>query len=624
MQARAEKLLIGLVFLYHFLYAVAFFETIGIFLNPIRARAISLGLIMLLAFVMYTPTKNKLLLGLYRGFCILATVIITAYLVLAYDSFKFRIGSAVGYEVILGILAIFIVLESTRFTAGKEISVVAVIFILYAIFGRYLPGFFQAPPASIALVSGQTYLGLMGIYGLSIGIILDYVFGFLVFGFVLGHVGGIRFFIDLAFRVFGNRRGGSAQIAVATNQFFGMVSGSTLAAILVTGPLTIPRMRRDGYSERFMGGLIAAAADAAQLAPPVMGLVAFFMAAYLQLPYIDIVIAATFPALFYYISLYLSCYVLAVKRDLRPAPRSTEQLLPLWKLFIKNWHTVGASAVLITLLATEVTSARISIMISTALLLVGGSLRRETRPTLKDLQGTMVDAAKGLVEIGPVCAAAGIIIAVVGMTTLDYKFSAEITDIAGQNVLLLLVLASIACFVLGMGMPTLPAYILVVLLVAPTLTSLGLPPIAVHMFIFYQTLTAMVTPPVCLNVFAVAPMVKSTIWKIGISATVIGAARYVIPFLFVYRPGLLMIGSAKEILIDLLIACVVVLAVTFAQNMYGFTRARWWEIFSALLGALLLFYPMPEFLIAGSLLLILTLGSQVLRFFRAAPRPSTV
>ena len=177
------------------------------------------------------------------------------------------------------------------------------------------------------------------------------------------------------------------------------------------------------------------------------------------------------------------------------------------------------------------------------------------------------------------------------MTALDYKFSAEITEIAGQNVLLLLFLASIACFILGMGMPTLPAYILVVMLVAPTLVSLGLSPIAIHMFIFYQSLAAMLTPPVCLNVYAVAPMVNSTIWPIGISATIIGAARYVIPFFFVYRPGLLMIGSATDILVDIALCFVVIISLSFAQSKYGLTEAKWGEIVAALIGAFLLFYP---------------------------------
>ena len=620
MQAKVEKLCIGLVFLYHLLYSTAFFETIGIFLNPVRARAISLGLILLLAFLIYSPTKNKLLKGSYKGFGLLGTLVTTVYLVFGYDIFKYRIGSAVGYEVILGILAIAFVLESTRFTTGKEISIIAIALIFYTLFGHYLWGFFQAPPASMTLVSGQTYLGLMGIYGVPTGIILDYVFGFMVFGYIFQAVGGMHLFTQIALRVFGKSRGGSAKVAVATNCFFGMVSGSTLAAVLVTGPLTIPQMRKEGYSERYMGGLIAAAADAAQLMPPVMGIVAFFMAEYLRVPYIKVAIAAFAPGFFYYFSLFVSCHIEAIREGIRPLPPSEGQIPPLWKLLVKHWHCIAVSAFLIVMMVTQMTTIRQALMISTALLLVTGSLQKDTRPTFKALRDAVVDTARGMVSIAPVCATAGIIIACFSMTALDYKFSAEITDIAGKNLILLLFLASIACFILGMGMPTLPAYILVVMLVGPTLLSMGILPMVVHMFIFYQSLAAMLTPPVCLNVYAVAPMVNSTIWPIGISATVIGAARYVIPFFFVYRPGLLMIGNAMDIVVDTFLCFIVIVAISFTQNRYGLTNAKWLEIFAGLIGALLLFYPFGGLPIAsgavGAALVAFAVVSQLVRFYK--------
>ena len=619
MQAKAEKLCIALVFVYHLLYATALFETLGIFLNPVRARAISLGLILLLAFIMHSPTKNKLLKGSYKGFAILATLVTMIYPVFFYDIFKFRMGSAVGYEVILSILAIVIVLESTRFTAGKEIAIIAIALIFYALFGHYLSGFFQAPPASIALVSGQTYLGLEGIYGVPIAIILDYVFGFIVFGYVLEAVGGMRFFTQISLKVFGKSKGGSAKVAVATNFFFGMISGSSLASVLVTGPLTIPQMRKEGYSERYMGGLVSAAADAAQLMPPVMGVVAFFMAEYLHVPYIQIAIAAFIPGFFYYFSLFACCHLEAIRENLRPLPLE-EQLPPLWKLVIKYWHCTAALVLLIVMFVTQITTVRETLMIAIAFLLVTGSLQKDTRPTFKALRTAVVETSRNLVSVAPVCAAAGIIIACLSTTTLDYKFSAEITEIAGQNLLLLLFLSSVACFILGMGLPTLPAYILVVMLVAPTLLSMGVQPVVVHMFVFYQSLAAMLTPPVCLNVYAVAPMVNSKIWPIGITATTIGAARYIIPFFFVYRPGILMIGNVWDILGDICLLFFTIVAIAFAQSRYGLTNAKWLEIFAALVGAVLLFYPFGGFpipsQIVGAVLLALALVSQVVRFFK--------
>jgi len=340
----------------------------------------------------------------------------------------------------------------------------------------------------------------------------------------------------------------------------------------------------------------------------------------LRMSYINICIAAILPSFFYYFSLYSSVHLGAVRRGLRPAPPAKEQFSPLWKILINNWHCIVSCGFLIVMLAIEAMTVRQNLMISTALLLVTGSIRKDTRPTFEALRRAVINTAKGLVEIGPVCAAAGIIIGCVSMTCLDYKFSAGITDIAGQNLFPLLLLATIACFILAMGMPTLPAYILVVMLVAPTLISLGIPPIAVHMFIFYQALAGMITPPICLNVYAVAPMVNSSIWQIGISAIVNGAARYVIPFFFIYRPGLLMIGSATDILVDIFLCFVVIIALSFAQSRYALIQAKWLEIFIALVGAFLLIEPLAGFpipsQIIGAVLLVLALISQVVRFFR--------
>ena len=624
MQAKIEKLCIALIFLYHLLYATAFFETLGIFLNPVRARAMSLGLIVLLAFITQSPCKNKLLEIFYKAFAVAVILATTGYIVFGYHIFEFRVGSAVGFEVILGLLAIGFVLESTRFTSGKVVVGIAIGFLLYTVLGQYVPGFFRAPPASITLISGQTYLGLMGIYGVPTGIIIDYVFGFVLFGYVLQAVGGLDFFVRISHRLFGKMRGAGAKVAITTNLLFGMVQGSTLAAVLVTGPLTIPQMRKEGYSERYMGGLIAAAADAAQLMPPVMGIVAFVMAEYLHVPYIKVCIAAFVPGLLYYFSLFLSSHLEAVRHRVNPPP-AEDQLPPLWKLVTKYWHCVAAFALLIGMLASQTTTIRLTMMATTIFLLAAGSLRKETRPTLDALRSTVVDTAKSMVAVAPVCATAGIIIASIGTSALDYKFSAQLTDIAGQNLILLLLLATIACMVLGMGMPTLPAYIVVVMLVAPTLLSLGMRPIVVHMFVFYMALAAMLTPPVCLNVFAVAPMVRSSLWKTGLTAVVIGAARYAIPFVFVYRAGLLMVGSAGEIVEDISVGLLIVLAICFAQSRYGVIHTKWPEIVAALGGAFLLFYPLTEVTtvsqIAGAVLLASTAMSQAFRFLRRH-RPS--
>ena len=621
MRPSAKGVFIAVVFAYHLLYSLGFYEQVGIFLNPLRTRAISLGLVLSATFLFYSAAKKSWLLTLYRVVAILAVACSSLYVVFGYDIFAFRIGSAVGYEVLLGVLAIVFVLEATRITSGGVVVLIAVGFLLYAMFGRYLPGFFKAPPASITLVSGQTYLGLMGIYGVTTEIIVDYVFGFLVFGYALQAVGGMRFFAEVSSRIFGGTRGAGAKVAITSNLLFGMVQGSTLAAVLITGPLTIPQMRKEGYSERYMGGLIAAAADAAQLMPPVMGVVAFVMAEYLNVPYVKVCAAALLPGFLYYLSLFVSSHMEAIRDGLNPLPVSLDgERTTLWRLLATYWHCLGAFFLLIFLLGTQATTIRLTVMAATGFLLIAGSFRKDTRPTWKSLVDIVPETVRGLVAVAPVCATAGVIIASIGMSSLDYKLSAELTDLAGQSVFLLLIISTIACFVLGMGLPTLPAYIVVVLLVTPTLLALGLQPIVVHMFVFYMALAAMLTPPVCLNVYAVVPMVSAGVWETGLTAVLIGAARYAIPFIFVYRPGLLLIGSTQDIVRDVTASVVTVIAICFAQSRFGLTRATWPELLLALVGAFLICYPggMGS-LVGGAALLALTLASQSARFLRIRP-----
>jgi len=231
------------------------------------------------------------------------------------------------------------------------------------------------------------------------------------------------------------------------------------------------------------------------------------------------------------------------------------------------------------------------------------------------------NTGKDMMIVAPVCATAGIIIGAISMTSLDYKASAELTGLAGNNLYLLLLFATIACFILGMGIPTLPAYILVVLLIAPTIIALGIAPIVAHMFVFYMALTAMITPPVCINVFTVAAFVKAGTWKIGMVAIMMGILNFILPLMFVYRPGLLLQGTPAEILEALFLSLVAILAISFAIFRYGLTNAKWPETIAAVAGAFLIYFDLPIFptpltQIVGAVLLILVVASQASRFLK--------
>ncbi len=616
---------ISLLFIFNFCYSAGIFEYAGLFLNPIRSRAICLGLVMLLVFISSKPIfRNNLLQIAYQLFFIVVTIAISGYIVFGYENFVFRMGSATGFEVVFGFLAIITVFEACRRTTGNATIIVAVVFCFYAILGKYIPGFFRAPPASLTLLSGQVYIGLQGIYGLPMGVILDYIFSFLLFGAVLNIVGGMNFFVHLATRLFRNMVGAGAKIAIITNFFLGMVNGSTVAGVLLTGPLTIPQMRREGFSEHYMGALIAVAANAAQLMPPVMGIVAFAMAEYLHVSYITVALASLVPGLLYYLSLFIFASFEAKRKDIRPVPppEPETEKTNMRQLVISNWPTLIAIAILISLLITQILPVRLAVTICSVFLLIAGFAMKSTRPNVTSLASIVKNTSRDMVSIVPVCATAGIIIACISITSLDYKVSSDLATVAGNSMILLLIFATFACVILGMGIPTLPAYIVVVLLVAPTMISLGLKPIIAHMFVYYMALAAMISPPVAINVFAVLPMVKSSIWRVGFTALSIGISQYIVPFLFVYRPALILgEGGIANSILSIVLAVVFFIAICFAIERYGLMRARWPEVVSAVAGALIIYF---GFLfiqgatpyIVGALLLLFALISQIYRYKR--------
>lgn len=623
MRNRAEKLITGYiwcVFTYHLLYVVGFFEIGNLHLNAIQVRAISLISIAIVVLIASPVFKNKALDSSYRVLLILVALVTCGYLAARSGDILHRLGSPTGFEVALGILAIILVLELTRITVGKGLVILTCFMLVYTLFASYVPGVFLAPTTSVKVLSGQTYLGLMGIFGVPLGVTIDYVFAFLVFGFAIQATGGVDFFSKLGNHLFGKMRGASAKTAILLNYFFSMVSGTAVGNVLVTGPLTIPQMRREGYSETYAGGVISVAGTASQITPPIMGITAFVMADFLSMPYIMLCYAALIPAALYYLSLVLFVDLEARRKDMQPMSPSSGEGIPLRKLIMNNWHILFAFAVLVVLLVGRAFSVRLIVILSSALLIVAASFRKESRITFGKMRGLVKDTVNGMKLITPACGTAGIIIALLGLTAMDYRFSTLLSSLAGGNLILAMVFVTIACIILGMGLPTLPAYIVVVLLVAPSFIEFGIKPIVAHMFVFYMTLAAMITPPVCLNVFAVMPLVKSSMWPIGLTALRVGMATFIIPVLFVYNPGLLLVGSAATIMWALFSSILLIIALCFALSRYGLTNANWIETVASLAGASFLFFPISEINVSakiiGIILLTIAILSQVLRWMK--------
>jgi TRAP transporter 4TM/12TM fusion protein len=621
MRIGVKKLITGYiwcVFAYHLFYVVGLFEIGNLHLNAIQVRAISLVSIAIVVLITSPVFKNRAIDSSYRVLLILVVLVTCGYITVRSGDILHRLGSPTGFEVALGILAIILVLELTRITTGKGLVILTGFLLVYTLLASHVPGVFLAPSTSVKVLSGQTYLGLMGIFGVPLGVTVDYVFAFLVFGFAIQATGGVDFFTRLGKLIFGRMRGSSAKVAILLNYTFSMVSGTAVGNVLVTGPLTIPQMRKEGYSEAYTGGLISVAGTASQITPPIMGITAFVMADYLSMPYILLCYAALIPAALYYLSLVLFVDLEARRKNIqRPSPAAGEAI-PLKKLIINNWHILFSFIVLVVMLVGRVFSVRLIVILSSVLLIAAASFRKESRINLEKLRWIVKNTVNGMTLITPPTATAGIIIALLGLTAMDYRFSTLLSELAGGNLVLAMVFVTIACIVLGMGLPTLPAYIVVVLLVAPAFMEFGITPIVAHMFVFYMALAAMITPPVCLNVFAVMPLVKATMWPIGLTALRIGMATFIIPVLFVYNPGLLLVGSPATILWAIFSGTLVIAVLCFALSQHGFTHANWIETVASLAGAFLLYFPISGLSFSPKaiavMILAIALLSQIIRW----------
>ena len=612
---------IVLLFIFHLLYALAFFSRIGMPLHALQIRSISLFLMLLFIFVNFPLKKgqDRNCIPWYDIALILATAVPTAYIVLAFETYWRYIGSTRNtFEIVCGITTVLLLLEACRRTAGLGMVFVCIGAILYSVWGDLIPGFLHTPGVGIDGLSGGLWLSGDGIYGTPLGVIPDYIFAFMLFTSAFQVVGGGALMQRLAFALFGKFRGSSAKIAVALNGMLGIVSGSTIASVYLSGPICIPEMRKEGYSESYSGGLIATAATASQLTPPVMGIVAFVMADFLGMPYIQLCIAAAIPAFLYFLALFMLVHLDAVRMGITVQRPSPEYLIPIKKVMAEGWLPLLSVVILITLLVSRVITVRLAATLSACVPIIIGLFFKKNPIRFKQIQWVSKETAMGLAHIGPLSALAGVIVASVAMTSLDFKFTAEIMHIAKEGTILpILLLTGIASIILGMGIPTLPMYILLSLIVTPGLSAVDMEPIVVHMFVFYLGMAAMVTPPVCLNVYAVYSMVKSSIWPIGLTALRLGLVTFIIPYVFAYHPALLLKGSQLEIIVGITIAIIGTIALSVGLARNGLRPANVGEVIVALSGAFLFVFPVfSGSIVVGGILIVAVAISQLIKWFR--------
>ena len=533
------------------------------------------------------------------------SVMVCAYLALENQELVARSGSPTTADLVMGAIAVVLVIELARRATGWGLIAVCLLALGYAFAGPYLPGILAHRGYGTTRLIEHLYLSTEGIWGIPLGVSADFVYLFVLFGAVLEVAGGGALLIAMANRVAGRTRGGPAKTAAVASAFMGSLSGSAVANVVTTGTFTIPLMKRAGFRPFFAGAIEAAASTGGQLMPPVMGAGAFILATWTNIPYLDVAVAAIIPAVLYYGALLAAIHFRAARMGIEP--EGMDQKEPI----IERLHLLLPLAIIVVLLGMGRSPMRAAFWgVATAFIMA--LLRPATRPSAKEMGDIMEGAGRGAVQVAAACAAAGIVVGVASLTGIGLRMSELIITLSGGRLFPALVLTGMGSIVLGMGLPTTAAYVVLAALGAPALVQLGVPLLAAHLFIFYFGCISNVTPPVSLAAFAAAGIAGSPPIRTAVSAAILAGAGFIVPFMFVYGPELLLVGSAGQIALATTSAFIGVIALAAAGVGYARKRLVWWERILAFAGAILLVYPGLSTDAAGLVAVILV-------FFKSEP-----
>jgi TRAP transporter 4TM/12TM fusion protein len=581
-----------------FLIALAFssFQVVTAAVSPLSSmvtRAIHVGFLLLLTYTLFPRFSLKAPRG--EGLPVLGWILGAVGFLLSFYHWIFegeliqRAGDPTTLDLWVGAVTIALVFEASRRIVGVALPIVAAIFLAYALWGEHLPGTLAHRPYDYEQVIEQLGFGTEGIYGIPTYVSSTYIFLFILFGSFLEQAGMVRLFSDFALGLVGHTRGGAAKVAVVSSGLMGTINGSGVANVVTTGQFTIPLMKRFGYRPAFAGGVEATSSMGGQIMPPVMGAVAFIMAETINVAYVEIAKAAMIPALLYFASTFWMVHLEAGRAKLHGLPK--EECPNPWTALRAGWYLVVPLAVLVWLLFSGFTplfSGTVGLALTVILILgapIAGQLSGVARRAIFWIvlgvacsafieygiaalflivvalavaavfvhggRGTLALAVRALGEgarhalpVGVACALVGVIIGVITLTGVATTFAGYVIMLGDKSMFLSLVLTMLSCLVLGMGIPTIPNYIITSSLAAPALLNLGVPLIVSHMFVFYFGIMADLTPPVALAAFAAAPIARESGMRIGGQAIRIALAGFVIPFMAVYDPDLMLQGDS--------------------------------------------------------------------------------
>ncbi|HSQ72635.1 MAG TPA: TRAP transporter permease [Rubrivivax sp.] len=602
------------------------FQVVTAAFSPISSqvvRAIHVGFVLLMVFALYPPRWGE------RRFNAMAWALGLGGFVLSFYHWVFeadltaRAGEMTDADMVVGLVTLTLVFEAARRVMGWALPAICLGFLAYALFGQYLPGPLQHRGYGFDQVIGTLTFGTEGIYGVPAYVSSTYIFLFILFGAFLEQAGMIRLFNDFAMGTVGHTRGGPAKVSVVSSGLMGTINGSGVANVVTTGQFTIPLMKRFGYSPAFAGGVEATSSMGGQIMPPVMGAVAFIMAETINVPYIDICKAALVPAILYFCTAFWMVHLEAGRKGL--VGLAKEDCPDPWVAVRERWYlllplvglvallfsgytplfsgTIGLALTVVLIFGAALLSGVrnmplrvlfwvllgiacagflefgvMTFFVVTAVLVVLMHLRRTGGDAMRLAVSALAEGARHALPVATACTLVGVIIGVINLTGVAAEFGGHIIAIGEKSLFLALVLTMLTCLVLGMGIPTIPNYIITSSLAAPVLLELGVPLIVSHMFVFYFGIMADLTPPVALAAFAASPIAKETGLKISIQALRVAIAGFIVPYMAVYSPALMLQGDSWWATIYVITKALIAIALWGCGAIgFGVTRLNWAE-----------------------------------------------
>ena len=557
-------------------------------------RSIHIGFAMVLAFFLYSATNRspKERFSVVDLIAMILGIIVCIHVAINYDRIMMNPGVSSSWDLILGIIATLLVLEMTRRILSWVLPAIGIITILYAYLGPYFPDMFAHRGFSVSYIIETLYMSTSGIWGTVTGVSATILSGFLIFGSILFYTGGGEIFVDLAKAIAGRSYGGPAKVSCISSALFGTISGSAVANVVVDGVFNIPLMKKLGYKPEFAAAVEATASTGGQLMPPVMGAGAFIMAEFLTVPYVKVALAAAIPALLYYLGVTSSVHFAARKSNMARLPK--EVIPSLKKTLPKSACLFVPVTILIYLMMTghdPTTSVLWATGASVALYLVTTRSFVILKQRAWNLVLGLEAGGKSIVLVAALCACAQIVIGMVNLSGLGIKMSELVLGLSMGIEFLALFFTMIVCLILGMGLPTTAAYVLAASVAGPALIKLGVTPMGAQLFVFYFAIISAITPPVCAATYAAVAIARSKWWESGWLGVRMGTAGFMVPFLFVYCPNLLLVGSPLEIVWNSLVSALGVMAMAGVVMGYFGDKNRWYEAILLAVGALFLLKP---------------------------------